>query len=56
MIVKAYLSVLKLFLLYASKNAFVNRKARKDAFPRAVCEISTINWRSEDTALIWLKT
>lgn len=35
------LEELKLFLFNASKNALVRRNARKDAFPRAVCDMSS---------------
>lgn len=35
-----YLAVLKLFLLNASTNALVKRNALKDAFPRAVFDVS----------------
>ena len=35
--------MLKLDFLYASMNAAVNRNARNDAFPRAVCETSDRN-------------
>jgi hypothetical protein len=34
--INIYLEVVKFDFLYASKNADVNRKARNDAFPRAV--------------------
>lgn len=38
----ANLSVLKLFLLKASRKAFVNRKARNAALPLAVLDMSVI--------------
>lgn len=38
----AHLSVLKLFLLKASRKAFVNRKARNAALPLAVLDMSVI--------------
>ena len=40
-----YLAVLNFDFLYASRKAAVRRKARKDAFPRAVCEMSVMDFR-----------
>jgi hypothetical protein len=43
-IIRIYLVLLKLVFLYAFKKALVSRKARNDAFPRAVCDRSVKVW------------